>query len=46
MLKKKTERNLDLPVIVFIKFAASGDKLGLHGATNQISAFSNKHDAF
>jgi hypothetical protein len=36
--KKLTERNMDhvdLSVIVFIKLAATGDELGLGGATNQ-----------
>jgi hypothetical protein len=32
--KEATERNMDLSVIVYIKIAASGDKLGLDGATN------------
>jgi hypothetical protein len=33
--KEATERNMDLSVIVFIKTATSGDKLGLDGAANQ-----------
>jgi hypothetical protein len=40
---------MDLSVIAFIKLAASGDKLGLNGATNQIFCLqqqSSKHDAF
>jgi hypothetical protein len=34
-MRCSTERNMDLSVIVFIKLAASGDKLGLDGATTQ-----------
>jgi hypothetical protein len=35
---------MHISVIVFIKLAASGDKLGLRGQQIKFSAFSNKHE--